>query len=183
MEREVAMYLIPPMDDEPPPPYIDFVAAHLGELRRETDRLVGGDREAGYIYMEVLADLAGHWRRLCWLSRLRRRDAVADYVRHRLATRTRQWRDDQIYEVDIRVLRTPDLAFVPAGPRVSLALRKAAVLPGTVRSDTLGLADAEIAWVHAYQRHRWRQVGRLVAAGILLVGGLIQYMSWVSAGY
>jgi hypothetical protein len=37
--------------------------------------------------------------------------------------------------------------------------------------------------VHAYRKQQWHRVGRLVATGILLVGGMIQYMSWLSAGY
>jgi len=174
------MYLIPPMDDEPPPGYVDFVAAHLVELRRETDRLVGGDVEAGHLYLDVLADVAGHWRRLCWLSRWSRRDAVGDYLRRRLAARTKRWRDDQIYEVDVRVLSKPVL--VPVGAATaSLALRKAAVLPGTARGGVFAVADAGIAWVHAYRRQQWRRLARLVAATILLVGGMVQYMSWLSS--
>jgi len=176
------MYLIPPMDDEPPRGYVDFVAAHLGELRRETDRLVGGDVEAGHLYLDVLADVAGHWRRLCWLSRWRRRDAVGDYLRRRLAARTKQWRDDQVYDVDVRVLRQQVLVPVSAGT-ASLALRKAAVLPGTARSGVIATADAGIAWVHAYRRQQWHRAGRLVAAAVFLVGGMIQYMSWLSTGY
>lgn len=185
------MYLIPPMDDEPPPGYVDFVSAHLDELRRETTRLVGGSPEGGYLYMEVLADLAGHWRRLCWrsrlshlsrLSRLNHRDAREDFLRRRLATRTKQWRDDQIYEVDVRVLRVLPV-FVPRSETASLALRKAALLPRTERTDAGPTADAGIAWVHAYRKQQWHRLGRLVAGGVLLVGGLIQYMSWLSAGY
>ena len=176
------MYLIPPMDDEPPPGYVDFVSTHLGELRRETDRLVGGDTEAGHLYLDVLADVAGHWRRLCWLSRWGHRDAVGDYLHRRLAARTKQWRDDQIYEVDVRVVRKPVL--VPLGAtNASLALRKAAVLPGTVRSGVIATADAGIAWVHAYRRQQWHRAGRLIATAVLLVGGMIQYMSWLSTGY
>jgi hypothetical protein len=172
------MYLVPPMDDEPPPDYVEFVTAHVDELRRETTRLVGGDDEGGHLYLEVLADLAGHWRRLCWLSRLGRRDAAWQYLQRRLASRTKQWREDQIYEVDVRVMRTPELFPVRTGG--SLALRKAAVLPGTARSGVLAVADAGIAWVHAYRRQQWHRVGRLIATAILLVGGMIQYMSWLS---
>jgi hypothetical protein len=170
------------MDDEPPPEFVAFVAAHLADLRRETDRLVGGDAEAGHLYMDVLTDVAGHWRRLCWWSRLTGHDAAAAYLRERLARKTRQWRDDQIYEVDVRVVR--EYAMVPAGVSArSLALRKAAVLPGTVRSGVVAVADAGIAWVHAYRRQQWHRVGRLVAFGILLIGGMIQFMSAISADY
>jgi hypothetical protein len=173
------MYLIPPMDEEPPPEYVAFVAAHLSSLRQEAQRLVGGDPEGGHLYQEVLIDLAGHWRRLAWQSRLTGRDAAAEYLTRRLAARTRQWRDDQIYEVDVRVIAT-----APSQPghstAASLALRKAAVLPGTARSAVVPAADAGIAWVHAYRRQQWHRIGRLVAGGVILVGGMIQYMSWLS---
>jgi hypothetical protein len=172
------MYLIPPMDEEPPPAYVSFVTAHLGELRRETSRLVGGDADGAHLYMDVLADLAGHWRRLCLMSRLRGRDALELYLHRRMTTRTRHWRDEQIYEVDVRVLRQS--IFMPARPAVSLALRKAAVLPGTARSGVVALADAEIAWVQAYRRQQWRSIGRLAITVVLVVGVLIQCMSWLS---
>jgi len=175
------MYLIPPMDDEVPPAYVEFVVTHLGELRRETGRLVGGDAVADHLYLDVLADVAGHWRRLCWLSRWSGRDAAADYLARRLAARTNEWRDEQLYPVDVRVL-PPSTVGPPGAATASLALRKAAVLPGTARSGVVAVADAGIAWVHAYQRQQWRRVGRLVAAGILLVGGMIQFMSTLSPG-
>ncbi|MGX6601137.1 hypothetical protein ACWKSP_03225 [Micromonosporaceae bacterium Da 78-11] len=174
------MYLIAPMDPEPPPEYVAFVADHLRPLRRETERLVGGDPEGAHLYMDVLADLAGHWRRLAWQSWLRRRDVASEYLLRRLTERTRQWRDEQIYEVDVRVVGRP--ASVPLSGPASLALRKAALLPGTARSGVIPVADASIAWVHAYRRHQWRRIGRLVTGGILLIGGMVQYMSWLSTG-
>jgi hypothetical protein len=170
------------MDDEPPPEFVAFVVTHLADLRRETDRLVGGDTEAGHIYMDVLADVAGHWRRLRWWSRLTGHDAATAYQRERLARRTRKWRDDQVYEVDVRVLR--QYSMVPAGvTATSLALRKAAVLPDTVRSGVGAIADAGIAWVHAYRRQQWHRAGRLIAFGILLFGTMIEVISALSTDY
>lgn len=174
------MYLIPPMDEDPPPEYVAFVAAHLRPLRAETDRLVGGDPEGGHLYMEVLTDLAGHWRRLAWRGWLSRRDEAGAYLMRRLATRTKQWRDDQIYEVDVRVVGKP--LPVPLRGPVSVALRKAALLPGTARSGVIPVADAGIAWVHAYRRQQWHRAGRLIAGGIVLVATMIQFMSWLSTG-
>jgi hypothetical protein len=176
------MYLIPPMDDEPPAEFVAFVAAHLTELRRETDRLVGGDAEAGHLYMEVLSDVAGHWRRLVWRGRLLGVDAASAYLRQRLVRRTQQWRDDQVYEVDVRVLR-PRPLFGVTLPSGSLALRKAALLPGTVREGLVAIADAGIAWVHAYRRQQWHRVGRSIVFGVLLIGGMIQFMSAISVDY
>jgi hypothetical protein len=172
------MYLIPPMEDEPPPAYVSFVGTHLGELRRETSRLVGGDTEGAHLYMDVLADVAAHWRRLGLMSRLGRRDATELYLHRRMTTRTRHWRDDQIYEVDTRVLRAP--VFMPAGPAASLALRKAAVLPATARSGLMALADAEISWVQAYRKQYWRRIARTAATILIVFGGALQVMSWIS---
>ncbi len=178
------MYLVPPMDDEPPPEFVAFVASHLAALRHETTRLVGGNLEAAHLYMDVLADVAGHWRRLSWRRRLLGRpDAVLDYMQHRLAVRTKQWRDDQIYEVDVRILHPPAYASALYRRGGSLALRKAALLPGTVRTGVVAKADAGIAWVHAYRRQQWHAVGRRIALGIFLLALLIQSATWVSVDY
>jgi hypothetical protein len=170
------MHLIPPMDDEPPPDYIAFVTTHTTGLRAEAARLVGGAPVADEIYRAVLTDLAGHWRRLRWFR------GAESYMRERLTARAGQWREDQVYQVEVTVLRPPE----PARPLVtaggSLALRKAALLPGTARADLDALADAEIAWVHAYLTWQWRRVVRWAIGGTLLVGAIVQYMSWLSNG-
>jgi DNA-directed RNA polymerase specialized sigma24 family protein len=57
------VYLVPPMDDEPPPDFVDFVRARLGDLQREAARLTGGTDHADEVYPEALADVASHWRR------------------------------------------------------------------------------------------------------------------------
>ncbi|WP_250036950.1 hypothetical protein [Paractinoplanes maris] len=179
------MYLVPPMDDEPPPAYVAFVAAHLDALRRETSRLVGADPEAEHIYLDVLADVASHWRRLDWQRRLLGRpDAARDYLRRRLEVRTKDWRDDQIYEVDVRVLPRPSYAPALYRRGGSIALLKAAVLPDTHRPGRMrAVADAGIAWCQAYRRHQWHAVGRRIAFGILLIATLIQTMSSISVDY
>ncbi|MBB4698256.1 hypothetical protein [Paractinoplanes abujensis] len=172
------------MDDEPPPGYVTFVATHLDDLRRETNRLVGGDTEAAHIYMDVLADVAGHWRRLSWRRRLLGRpDAAREYLQHRLAVRTKQWRDEQIYEVDVRVLRPPAYSPEVYGRGGSLALRKAGLVGGTVRSGVVARADAGIAWCQAYRRQQWHAVGRRIVFGVLLIATLIQTMQWLSVDY
>lgn len=186
------MYVIPPMDDEPPAEYVGFVTAQAGGLRRDAARLVGGDRVAERIYLDVLTDVAGHWRRLGWWSRLSGRDAVAGYALRRLVSRAGQWREDQVYPVEVTAIRT-EVAHRPAGrlrasyardgappDDTSLALRKAAVLDTTARASLDALADAEIAWVHAWRRSQWRHVLRLAIGGVLLVGGMIQYFTWLS---
>jgi hypothetical protein len=169
------MNLIPPMDDEPPADYVAFVTAHASWLRTEAARLVGDAGVSEEIYLAVLTDLAGHWRRLRWFRR------ADGYMRQRLTARAGHWRDDQIYEVEVRVLRPPAPVAPLFGRGGSLALRKAAVIEGTARADLEALADAEIAWVHAYQRCQWRRTLRYVIFCIVVVGALVQYMSWLAA--
>ena len=174
------MYLVPPMTDDPPPEFVAFVVTRVAELHAEARRLTGGDPEGDHLYLEVLADVAGHWRRLCWWSRWARRDAAADYLRHRLRVRTKRWRDDQVYEVDVRVM-PPQVYYAPVRPAPSsIALRKAAVLPGTARIAARAVADAGIAWVQAQRREQWHRVGRLAVFAVLLIGGMIQFMSAIS---
>lgn len=245
-------YLIPPMDDEPPHDYLDFVCGRLATLRSETSRLVGGDRYAPEVYMEVLTDLAGHWRRLCWRSRVSHRDAITEFLNRRLATRTRQWREDQIYPVEVSVLRQPNVAFAsassalaptspapafsaptwpaaepyapdiyapagfapsiyereypaaaiaPSAPASStsgaaeqvvtagqpvaavatVAQQLAPLLPTTVRTEVGVVAEAEIAWLHAYRRYLWRRYCRVGGGVVLLIGYLVQFMSQASS--
>jgi hypothetical protein len=174
------MYLVPPMDDEPPPEFVAFVVTHVEDLHASAHELVGGDPEGDHLYMDVLADVAGHWRRLGWWSRWSGRDAASDYLKHRLHVRTARWRDDQIYEVDVRVLPPGIDYYAPYRGRTSIALRKAPLLPGTVRGGVTAVADAGIAWVQAYRRQQWHQIARVVATGVILIGGMIQYMSWLS---
>jgi hypothetical protein len=169
------MHLIPPMDDEPPADYVAFVTSHASWLRSEAARLVGDATISEEIYLAVLTDLAGRWRRLRWFGR------APGFMRQRLEARAGQWRDDQVYEVEVRVLRPPD-PVVPVFARGgSLALRKAAVIESTARADLDALADAEIAWVHAYLRSQWHRLLRYVIFCVVLVGALVQYLSWLAA--
>jgi C4-dicarboxylate-specific signal transduction histidine kinase len=156
------MYVVPPMDEEPPPGFVTFVAVHLDTLRTEAVRLTGGSQRADEVYPLVLSDVALHWRRLQLRRRLTGRDEAAEYLRRRLEKRTEQWREDQIYPVQVDVLRpAPVYATRPA--TASIALRKAAVLPGTGRDRIRPLAEAAIAWEHAWRQARWHRIGRMVA--------------------
>jgi hypothetical protein len=156
------MYVVPPMDEEPPPGFVTFVAVHLGALRSEAARLTGGSQRADEVYPMVLSDVALHWRRLQLRRRLTGRDEAAAYLRKRLEARTQQWRDDQIYPVEVQVLRPPSPVHLYAPVAASLALRKAEVLESTERARSRPLAEAAIAWEHAWQQARWHRIGRLV---------------------
>jgi hypothetical protein len=194
-------YLIPPMDDEPPPEFIAYVAGRLVRLRGEAARLIGGDRSAPEIVMQVLTDLAGHWRWLTWRSRLTHRDEAGAYLDRRLTVRAKQWREEQIYPVEVNVLPEASWAspqiLTTAGaasarpaagaaqcrrpPEESLAQQLAFFLPSTVRHGSEVVAEAGIAWVHAYRRYVWRRYLRVCGGIALLIGSLIQFMSQFAA--
>lgn len=176
------MYLIPPMDDDPPPEFVSVVAAHERELRHEALRLTGGDPIGHEIYQESLIDLAGHWRRVRFWGHVTGSDEAGLYLRKRLVKRTKAWRDDQVYQVEVRVLHPPERQLVPVGgPAASIALHKAALIDSTARAGLLTLADAAVAWCHAWRRAQQRQVARVIISSLLVVATLIQSMSWLAA--
>jgi hypothetical protein len=175
------MYLIPPMDGDPPPEFVDAVAAHEAELRPMALRLTGGDPIGHEIYQESLIDLAGHWRRLRLRGRLTHSDAPGIYLRKRILERTKAWRDDQVYEVEVRVLRTPERQLVKVGgPAASIAFHKAALIDSTARAGLLTLADAAVAWCHAWRRAQQHHIARVIVGGLLLIAAIIQSMSWLA---
>jgi hypothetical protein len=184
------MNLVPPMDDEPPPEYVAFVTTHVATARRDAARLTGGDPEGTHLYMDALADVAGHWRRLTLLGRLRRTfasgrppaDTAEEYLARRLAARTRQWREDKIYDIDVRVLTEHHGHLYSRPPAASVALHKAGLLPDTVRSTTGPLADAAITWVQAYRRYFLRRVVRSFLVTIALLAVLIELVDLLATG-
>jgi hypothetical protein len=156
-------------EPEAPPDYVDFVGRHIGTLRTESDRLTGDIGKGEEIYAEALADVAARWQ---WLELLRTRlgrPTVADEYLHRtLAARARRWRDEQPYPVEVRAIR-PE----PAGPPAPLARRPLARSLGFRQAAFLApehhapapIAEAAIAWWHAYEAQRRR---RRVALAVVL---------------
>jgi hypothetical protein len=167
------MYIVPPMDDEPPRDFVDFVAVHLADAQREATGLVGDPEHADEIYPAAFSDVAARWRRLRLYRRLRSRlapgsgDPAVETLYRRLALRGKQWRDEQIYDVDVQVLRMAPVGYAPG--MASAALRKAAVLPETARRQARPLAEASIAWDHACRQAQWRRIGRTVATVVLIL--------------
>lgn len=183
-------HLVTPMSAEPPADYVQYVAEALPWLRPDAARMVG-ERDAQRIYPEALSDLARHWRRLPGRRRPGRLDAADAFLRRRLLARVAQWRDDNGYPVEVRHVFLGD----PPGyagpgqdrgyasgtaPPDSVARRMAALLPPTQREELGRVAEAEIAWVHAYQRYCRVRVSRHIAGVVLVVGGIVQVMSRLS---
>jgi DNA-directed RNA polymerase specialized sigma24 family protein len=173
--------LLQRMPPEAPAGYVSFVSRHLSDLRTESARLVGDDARGEEIYPEALADVAARWR---WYelmrTRLGRPAAADEYLRRVLETRAQKWRDDQVYPVEVVVTRAdgisplPPPPFTPRDPhprpepiRISLGLRQAAFLsPG--RHLPTAIAEAAIAWWHAYEAtRRRRRVAVAVAVGLV----------------
>jgi hypothetical protein len=177
------MYIVPPMDEEPPRDFVDFVAVHLADVQGEAARLVGGPEHADEIYPAAFSDVATRWRRLRFQRRVRQwlgrgaGDVAAQTLYRRLALRGKQWRDEQIYDVDVQVLRMAPATY--ARGSASVALRRAAVLPDTARRQARPLAEASIAWDHAWRQAQWRRVGRAVAAVVVILLALAQAMPTV----
>jgi hypothetical protein len=158
---------------EPPPRYVAFVAAHLEPLREDAAGVVGGDDDAGRLYPEVLTDVALRWR---WLELLRRGlgrpDAADSYLRRAFVRRSRRWREDAAAwdawsAVEIRVWTAEQVwtAPRPRPVRSSGATRIAAYVR-PVSADRAILAEAAVAWWHAYEAHRRR---RFIAAAVAVV--------------
>lgn len=170
------------MPPEPPERYVAFVAAHLGTLTREAGRLVGDERHAAEVYPEALTDVALRWPWWEVLGGLRRAGTPESFLRRSLAAHARRWRDSRIYEVEVQVLpsgpgpgprrlEVDDWAHEHAvrrpapAPWTSVALRRAQLLEGTERRELRPVAEAAIAWWHAYERYR----GALRLAGLALL--------------
>ena len=187
-------HLWKPMAAQPPADFIAFVVGNLVELRRETAQMIG-ERHADRIYPDALSDLARQWHRLRRPARPGQPDAAQTYLRRRLAARVAQWREDNAYPVDVRSVSEPDdrswswdhpprpfgsPPSVGPPPPDSVARRMAALLPPTQRTGLGEVAEAEIAWVHAYERYRLLRVTRHLASVVLALGAIVQVMSRLS---
>jgi hypothetical protein len=159
MDAEVLVF--PEMPPEPPPEYVAFVVRRLGAAQAEAGRLTGGDRYADEVYPAALADVATRWR---W-RRLRPFDEERLLAR-RLAVHAKRWREEQIYPVEVVAVHTGRR---PVPRFVSVALRKAGLLPPTARPQQRPAAEAAIAWAAAYRRYVWRRRARIAATVVLVL--------------
>lgn len=197
--------LLPKMEPEAPDGYVSFVGRHLAALRLESAQLAGDAWHAEEIYPEVLSDVARRWQ---WLELLEhwfgRPGAADDYLRQVLTDRAKRWRAEQIYEIDMVVLRADPAdvadaepvataAAMPAAPftrgeapgasaglaryrrtgpgRSSLGLKQARFL-SPLRRPPAPIAEAAIAWWHAYVAQRRRKRVAAVIAVILVLAAL-----------
>jgi hypothetical protein len=173
------MYLVPPMAEEPPREFVDFVARHLRTAQQEAARLTGGPQHADEIYPMALSDVAGHWRRLRWRARMAGHDTTADFLARCLTRRAKRWREEQIYEVEVSLLRPP--VITAAFTAESYAARLAALIPGTIREQHRPSAEAAIAWTYAWRRARWHRIYRTVTTIVIVLIVFLQTVSSLQA--
>ncbi|MEV4622029.1 hypothetical protein AB0J74_25385 [Asanoa sp. NPDC049573] len=187
------MELVPKMAEEAPDGYVSFVDRHLVTLRFESAQLAGDAWHAEEIYPEVLSDVAARWRRLQLLAKWFGRPAAADdYLRQVLSDRAKRWRAEQIYEVEMVVLKAEPVVEAPRAEtgkaptqsaglaryrrtspgRSSLGLKQARFLSPLRRPPT-PRAEASIAWFHAYEAYRRRKRVAVVIALILAMAALM----------
>jgi hypothetical protein len=163
------------LEAEPPAGYVAFVARNLAPARDEATQLIGDEQVADRLYPDALTDVALHWRWLELRRRcLRRPDAAEEYLHRALVRRCQAqqlaWAAEPDDDLDIRVLAPEEPGYHWPRPSASVAVRLAPQLASTVRPELLPVADAAIAWWHAYETHRRRRwIAVLAVAGLLLV--------------
>jgi hypothetical protein len=199
------------MPDEAPAGYVAFVARHLEPLRRDAARVVGDEEDADRLYPDVLADVAARWGWLELLrTRLGRVGAADTYLHQAFVRRSERWqadrfdvtadgdngRDDVRPPVDILVLRPgqrlPYLAVTPQAPEEpdsmsqpvgsNAAVRLAPFLRPAAPPRVGPLAEAAIAWWHAYEAYRRRLVIAAVVVLFLLVAVALRFQHLPDTG-
>jgi hypothetical protein len=173
--------LMPRMALEAPHEYVAFVERHLPRLRRDAALVVGEGHDADELYPDELTDVAARWGLFELLrTRLGRADAADAYLRRAFARRAKRWQDEQITPVEVQVWQVEQLPgpvetggwhpeqlapvhartgqSAPARPMwTSMALRLAPVLLASSRMEIRPLAEAAVAWWHAYEAQRRRK--------------------------
>jgi hypothetical protein len=172
-------HLLPRIASEPPPEYVAFVRRHLESLRHDAADVVSDDHNADELYPAVLTDVAVRWG---WLELLRTRlgrpAASETYLDRAFARRSQRWHSSQTqtteantqehWPVEIQVWSDEVPKPAPAAPvRSSVALRIAPHVGRSARFEAGPVAEAAIAWWHAYETRRRRRV--IAALGALFV--------------
>jgi hypothetical protein len=159
---------------EPPPRYVAFVATHLESLRQDAAAALGDPIEGDHLYPDVLTDVAARWR---WLELtrawLRRPDAAEGYLHRSLGRRSQRWQATWIPvegpEVEFVVWR-PGSSGHPRPVFSSGATRLAPFLRPGSRVESGAVAEAAVAWWHAYETRRRH---RYIALGVVLFLALV----------
>jgi len=159
---------LPSLAAEPPVRYVDFVATNLDPLRREALEVLGDDDEADRLYPQVLTDVAVRWG---WLWRP---DAAQRYLKRSFQRRSQRvqtrWAPEESTQIEFVVWGAerprPRAAYSTGATRLAPYLRP------TVRTEFGPVAEAAVAWWHAYEihrRNRWITLGVLVFSLLALL--------------
>jgi hypothetical protein len=174
-------HLLPQMDLEPPTGYVVFVEHHLEPLREAAAGVVGTERDPDELYPAVLSAVAARWGWLELLrTRLGRAGAADSYLGQAFARQAQRWQSaqrgpDDAEPIEMRVLRpgeplppleplvapstAPGSPDRPAPPPVSsAAVRLAPFTRPEPRPRVAPLAEAAVAWWHAYEARRNRRM-------------------------
>lgn len=196
------------MTSEPPDAYVAFVERHLASLRVDAARVVGSERDADLLYPDVLTDVAARWRWLDLRQTRRGRARARERcLREAFERRSARWSAEQTSPVEIEVWtpRQPVPAgpawAVSFGPYAadshtavdgylqmsaaaarptwsSVALRLAAHVTPLTPAKAGALAEAAVAWWHAYEAYRRRRF----YAGLAFVLMVLMLMTRVRGG-
>ncbi len=186
------------MTSEPPDEYVAFVARHLATLRRDAARVVGDERDADMLYPDVLTDVAARWRWLDLLrTRRSRAEARERCLREAFERRSANWSTEQAFPVEVEVwvpqqaapagpawsvnfgryaaeshtavdgyIQLSEAAQRPVWS--SMALRLAAHVTPLAQNQVGALAEAAVAWWHAYESYRRWRLYRAVAIALMV---------------
>ncbi|GII20409.1 hypothetical protein [Planosporangium mesophilum] len=191
------LQVLPHMAREAPPEYVAFVARHLTPLRHDAARVVGDERDADLLYPDVLTDVAARWGRL-ELSRtlLRRPGAADEYLQQAFQRRSERWRSavefEPLVEIWVSTSDVIDWPNAPASPetpadptvppaRSNAATRLAPYLRPKARIEVGPVAEAAVAWWHAYEAHRHRVHIAWLVVGVVLLLFALRYSLGVGA--
>jgi hypothetical protein len=169
-------------DADPPPGYVAFVAGHVSQLRRDVRQVMEDPELADRMYPEVLTDVALAWRRLEYARQRGHPEAAEAYMAQCVRRRLFDRPDDERYDADGRVEPAFEVRFVvwdaadsalphlPPPEHQNAALRLAQHILPLVDPEPAPLAEAAIAWWHAYEvrRRRRRITAALAALAIVL---------------
>jgi hypothetical protein len=178
-------------DADPPAGYVDFVARHVSRLRREVLQLVADPDRTEQIYPEVLTDVALAWRKLEHARARGHPEAAEQYLttclHRRLYRRDDPDDGDDLPELEVRFVvwdaADSGLSHLPPPARENVALRLAGHILPLIDPEPAPLAEAAIAWWHAYEvRRRRHQIAAVVAAVAFLLFPLATVGTF-SAGY
>jgi hypothetical protein len=174
--------LLPRMAYEAPPSYVSFVERHIDTLRRDAATVVGDEYDADRLYPDVLTDVAARWTWLELARTLLGRSGAADRYLHRSFARRSmrwhagQWGSEEITEIEVRVWRPDEPSPLQPSPRrraSSVAERLAPQLAPERPRAVAPIAEAAVAWWHAYEawRRRWVIAGCVAVFVLLALAG------------